>query len=314
MLISEEYRAANQKLHAANPHFGTTARRYAPRLMELLSAVGARSFVDYGCGKGDLAQWFRSENIDIKVVEYDPAIPGKDVSPEPADVVACIATLEHIEPDCVDDVLDHIQQLALKAAYLVIDTVPAKKTLPDGRNAHLIVEPWTWWEKKLSQRWKILRIEDTDRNLFVAIVAPNGAAISLPQSTQSFVAPNSIRAWHALGGLIQQHSVLEICVLPGTDRELLDNLTALQTGVIVSTGMDHVMPEGNYIVYLQEATEAAIKKIWEELPPGSLIAGGRYNSDHETVNIRRAVASSFCLMDVGIAPDGVWFIEKPRAA
>jgi hypothetical protein len=42
-------------------------------------------------------------------------------------------------------VLDHIGRLAGKAAYLVISTRDANATLPDGRNAHLIVRPAPWW-------------------------------------------------------------------------------------------------------------------------------------------------------------------------
>lgn len=58
--------------------------------------------------------------------------------------------LEHVEPDCLSDVLSHIQELGFGGAFFIIDTVPAQKTLADGRNAHLIVEDLAWWEKTLS--------------------------------------------------------------------------------------------------------------------------------------------------------------------
>jgi len=32
---------------------------------------------------------------------------------------------------------------------LRIDTLPARKTLPDGRNAHLIQESQDWWLSKI---------------------------------------------------------------------------------------------------------------------------------------------------------------------
>ena len=49
-----------------------------------------------------------------------------------------IELMEHIEPECLEEVLDNLQWLSLKAVFLVIATRPAKKMLADGRNAHLI--------------------------------------------------------------------------------------------------------------------------------------------------------------------------------
>lgn len=81
--------------------------------------------------------------------EYDPAIEGIDALPLPAELLICTDTLEHVEPDRIDAVLTHIRSLTLIAAYLVISTQPAHKTLRDGRNAHLIVESPEWWWKKV---------------------------------------------------------------------------------------------------------------------------------------------------------------------
>ena len=49
----------------------------------------------------------------------------------------------------LDTVLAHIRLLARKIAFLVINTRIANKVLPDGRNAHLIIEPGTWWDGRL---------------------------------------------------------------------------------------------------------------------------------------------------------------------
>jgi len=57
--------------------------------------------------------------------------------------------LEHIEPFFLDDVLKDIHNLFQKNAFLIIATSPAKKFLPDGRNAHLIVETPGWWKEKI---------------------------------------------------------------------------------------------------------------------------------------------------------------------
>jgi len=46
--------------------------------------------------------------------------------------------------------------------YHLIACHPAKKTLSDGRNAHLIIEKPDWWKSKLDnlQGWNIIH-EDT---------------------------------------------------------------------------------------------------------------------------------------------------------
>jgi hypothetical protein len=59
--------------------------------------------------------------------------------------------LEHIEPEYLNQVLDHINQLSTKYVWLRIDTKPARKRLSDGRNAHLILEDQTWWTEQISR-------------------------------------------------------------------------------------------------------------------------------------------------------------------
>ena len=61
----------------------------------------------------------------------------------------CTDVLEHIEPDCVDMVIEDIFRLTKRAAFLVIANRPALRALPDGRNAHLIQEGPEWWLPKL---------------------------------------------------------------------------------------------------------------------------------------------------------------------
>ena len=64
--------------------------------------------------------------------------------------------LEHVEPECVEDVLDHLQSVTRVALFAVISTRPAKKILADGRNAHLLVKDWEWWQYRLSARFELM--------------------------------------------------------------------------------------------------------------------------------------------------------------
>jgi hypothetical protein len=56
---------------------------------------------------------------------------------------------EHIEPEHLADTLQLIGKKILVAGWFRIACYPAKKHLPDGRNAHLIVKSPAWWREQL---------------------------------------------------------------------------------------------------------------------------------------------------------------------
>lgn len=145
MNISEDYRALNHALHQSKPTYGASGHKWAEWVEDL------DDILDYGCGKGTLRK-----ALGRDIAEYDPCIPGKDNEPDRHDYVVCTDVLEHIEPDCLDDVLRHIRSKMKIGGFFVIATRPAKKTLPDGRNAHLIVEPLEWWIRRLEWHFTIL--------------------------------------------------------------------------------------------------------------------------------------------------------------
>ena len=125
-------------------------------MISALKAFGAESLLDYGCGKATLGEALKarsSECSKLTLVNYDPAIEKFAQSPEPCDLVVCSDVLEHVEPECLNDVLADLRRLAKKAALLVISTRPSGKFLPDGRNAHLIIQPAAWWMPKLRKDW-----------------------------------------------------------------------------------------------------------------------------------------------------------------
>jgi hypothetical protein len=80
--------------------------------------------------------------------------------------VACIDVLEHIEPHLLDSVLDHLKSLAVQALFATVHCGPAKKILSDGRNAHLIQQPPSWWLPKLMDRWDIQSFARTDQGFW----------------------------------------------------------------------------------------------------------------------------------------------------
>lgn len=155
MLISDEYRKLNEQLHTTNAAYGVNGGRNADVVMEICNKMGSKDVLDYGCGKHGLKNTL---GFDIK--EYDPAIPGYEQEPEPADIVVCADVMEHIEPENLIDVVEHLESLTKKVIYLVIATRPAIKTLADGRNAHLIVEPVNFWVRLLSRVFDFQQIDN----------------------------------------------------------------------------------------------------------------------------------------------------------
>jgi len=151
MLISPEYRAMNEQMHREKPQYGTSGAKYATAVWSTSKQIKAETILDYGAGKMELAKAVSG----LPVVSYDPAVPEISTPPEPADLVVCTDVLEHIEPENLDEVLNDIQRLALKACLLGIHTGPAVKHLPDGRNAHLIQQPDSWWLQLLLSRWTL---------------------------------------------------------------------------------------------------------------------------------------------------------------
>ena len=160
-LISPEYTETLRQAHQ-DPRWGTSAHLWVDKVRELARTYGP-TILDYGCGKGVLR-----EHI-FNVTNYDPAtFPERPVS---HDLVCCIDVLEHIEFEHLPAVLEDLRTLTKNALFAVISTVPALKNLPDGRNAHLIVEPGDWWLHHLIQGFDLVDWQETDVDA-VAVLLP----------------------------------------------------------------------------------------------------------------------------------------------
>jgi hypothetical protein len=52
-----------------------------------------------------------------------------------------------------------LASITSKIAFLSIHMGPAVKVLSDGRNAHLIQKPTSWWLPKLCQHFDIIQLQ-----------------------------------------------------------------------------------------------------------------------------------------------------------
>jgi hypothetical protein len=172
-LITDAYREQQMQLHATGM-YGRTGSKHGELVSQLLTKVDARSLLDYGCGsRCSLLETLRLPP-GVVYEGYDPCVPEFAADPLPAELVVCIDVLEHIEPDLLDNVLDHLASLCEPYGYFTIHTGPAKKTLPDGRNAHLTQQPLAWWLPRLQQRFKVLDVVQHSRGIDVLVKRQEG--------------------------------------------------------------------------------------------------------------------------------------------
>lgn len=166
MRITEDYQKQQEELHQRYPNYGTSGHKWAEPVKRVAEQIGTRDIIDYGSGKQTL-----QKSIPWPIQNYDPCIKECSQRPIPADLVVCGDVLEHIEPECLDDVLADLASLAKKAAFLVVATRPAIKFLEDGRNAHLIQESSAWWMNRISQYFTLQSFQNMGGE-FILIVTP----------------------------------------------------------------------------------------------------------------------------------------------
>lgn len=158
-MISDEYREANRQAHK-DPAYGVAARLHGRLVRSVIKDSKAKTLLDYGCGK----QKLRGVISRVQYFAYDPAIPGLDAMPAPADIVYCGDVMEHVEPEYSDAVLEHVAGLARKAAIFVISCRVCKRVLSDGKPAHRNVHPPEYWREKLSKFGKLQEYPGVSKN------------------------------------------------------------------------------------------------------------------------------------------------------
>jgi len=159
MLISESYKKELEELHRINEDWGTGPKINIIQICHWMYMNKVKRVLDYGCGKGLLGLF-----LPIDVFNYDPAIPEWSADPNPEDYLLCTDVLEHIEPDCIEDVIKHLVSKFKKKAFITIALQEARITLPSGRNAHLIIKPSTWWVE-LIKKYAFIEQMEFSRNI-----------------------------------------------------------------------------------------------------------------------------------------------------
>ena len=172
MTISDDYRNAQKQLHE-NPNYGVASLQYAPIVKEVIQQIGATSISDYGAGKCRLRMKLKELGLrKFRYFPFDPAFPEYG-EPKEAELVCCIDVLEHVAPFYLYAVLIDLRKITTGHGFFTIHTGPAVKTLADGRNAHLIQNPASWWLPKLCDHFEILHLQASPGGFWIVVSPKN---------------------------------------------------------------------------------------------------------------------------------------------
>ena len=145
---------------------GRSLPKQAPHIKRLIKASGAKTILDYGCGKGQQYWPLRTtdpeegiEYPDIKsywgaeaIQCYDPGYqPFMQLPSGKFDGVICTDVLEHCPEEDVPWILADMFSFARLFVFANIASYPARSVLPTGENAHCTVRPAEWWDERLRE-------------------------------------------------------------------------------------------------------------------------------------------------------------------
>jgi hypothetical protein len=149
MKITEEYKNQLQMMHTGKGGkkigYGITPPE---ELVKLIKSYPITTALDFGCGQGNMIAVVLELFPHLTIQGYDPGVEQYSVFPKAVDLIYSADVLEHIEPHLIDETLKQLWNTG-KYQYHNIACYPAKKTLPDGRNCHLIIEQPEWWINKI---------------------------------------------------------------------------------------------------------------------------------------------------------------------
>ena len=149
---------------------GQSLTGHISKIRELIKKHSAATVLDYGSGKGHP---YQSKNIkaddgvvypDMKsllnvrsITCYDPGYkPFQELPSGKFDSVISTDVVEHCPKDDLPWIIDEIFGYASKFVFINAACYPAKKSLPNGENAHCTVEPPEWWSQQFHaviQNW-----------------------------------------------------------------------------------------------------------------------------------------------------------------
>ncbi len=165
-LITPEYKQLQEQFHNERQDYGISGKRHIETVLAFSQKLNTRDILDYGAGKGTL-----QKGLPFPIQNYDPCCPEYAARPIPANLVVCTDVLEHIEHECLSEVLDDLANLTKQVLFLNVSCRPASKFLPDGRNAHILQQTPNWWLTWLLPRFNLQSFQANEGE-FTALLTP----------------------------------------------------------------------------------------------------------------------------------------------
>lgn len=167
--LIEQYRELHRHgekrigLEPENTFPGEKLLPQAARIKRLIERTGARTILDYGCGKGNqyrlnpaeipgAGNWPSVKSFwGVETIRgYDPCYEPFSQLPEGNfDGVICTDVLEHCPEDDIPWIVDELFGYARRFVFANVACYPARKHLPNGENAHCTIRDPAWWRALL---------------------------------------------------------------------------------------------------------------------------------------------------------------------
>ena len=154
MIINQDYKDQLAVMHSQGQF--VRGSKILSTINPFLKQYQPTSILDFGCGHGALMNGICEAYPNIRVEGYDPGNPNYHRMPKRSfDAVISADVFEHVEPEHLADTLKLISNKMIIAGWFRIACYPSKKELPDGRNAHLIVQLPEWWRDQMLKNMPI---------------------------------------------------------------------------------------------------------------------------------------------------------------
>ena len=138
---------------------GQSLAEHAGALWAISRRFQLQTLLDYGCGKAMFYQPVHDiqapdgrrvtclqEMLGVDATLYDPGY--RRYSEKPAgtfDLVVCTDVLEHCDEADLPWIVDELFGFARTCLFANVACYPARKSLPNGENAHCTVRAADWW-------------------------------------------------------------------------------------------------------------------------------------------------------------------------
>jgi hypothetical protein len=139
--------------------FGLSVLENADVIGKHIKHHGAKSLIDWGCGRADAYKaphkvWKRWGVALQDITLHDPAFPKYAAEPtDTADAVICNDVLEHVPEAEVDEFVGKLFAHADLFVWASFCNRPAKKVFPGTDiNLHCTLHDMAWWTAKFASR------------------------------------------------------------------------------------------------------------------------------------------------------------------